>query len=571
MARNFPDLKDFARHRILNDVVGSVNREGQWKVLIVDDQMLSVANSVVSPYEIMERGVALVERMRPNKDRERLPEFDAIYLLCPTAHNVSILIDDFKSSSPQYQSAHVFFSASLSQNLLSELRSSNLVTSRRLKSVKEVPLRFLAFEPNVFLSPSLPPLSTLFPAPNASSSSITSLTGLSSSMEEFATVISALNLKPVIRFRKCALGVNNLAASKLASYLNLRSSPNDNSPSDCTILILDRIMDMEAPLIHELSYQALVFDAIPSSVKVPSSLVYRTSGNEERHVFLDESDEFWKTSRYQHIAEVCERLRDLAQCLPDSGLGNSQEMSIGDLRKAMTNLPGYQEQVRRVTNHLEITGKCLERISADKLHPIMELEQELVTGEDEDGKSIGTMGFKKVSDVLQGERLSLDICKRLLLLYFVSQEKSGSVPFKQRQHMINDLASIPSQEQGCFNALSSLTMTGFVNQRKARRSLRRRQLIDDSKYALCRFTPRFRAIVDDWLGNRLDNDQFPFLFPGTAVSRRNSKLIVYIIGGITGSELRVLNELAPDSQVLIGGTSIINPGEFVSQLDDLGK
>ncbi|KAL0215914.1 hypothetical protein P9112_008098 [Eukaryota sp. TZLM1-RC] len=560
--RSWPNLRTFVRNRILDDVVASVDPKKQWKVLLVDEHMLSVANAVVSPYEIMERGVALVEPLRPKDQRERLAEFEAIYLMCPTSNNVNLLIDDFSSSSPHYNAAHVFFSAPLSDTLLSLLKPSSLVTSRRLKSLKEVPLQFLSFEPNVFLSPSKPQLSSLFPS--SSSSSIATLPGINASMEELSTLLSAMGINhPVIRFRKTNNGINNVAASKLAALLNSKKSAGT---SDCTVLILDRGMDMVAPLVHEFTYQSNIFDLLTSATTAPSTVTYTGSNGEQRTVFLDDRDEFWIQNRCLHIAEVSERIQELLTSMPQSqSISDQSPKSIVELRSMMSSLPAHQEQVRNAANHLELIGKCFDQFKIEKLESVVGLEQELATGEDEDGNDI-TSTLARVNSVLNSNNLSMEVIKRLVLLYLVTAERSGGVDFRTKKSLLDDFAKIPQNEQDLFNCVTSFDMT--VHSTKKPRRFFRKKVIEESKFAFCRFVPRFRSIIDDFLAGRLDNDHFPTI---SGVPKKTSKLIVYIIGGVTGSELKVLSDLNVYEQVLVGSTAIVNTNEFLNQLSDLSK
>jgi hypothetical protein len=53
------------------------------------------------------RFVAVIESI--TKYREPQPEFEAVYLLMPTTHNVDRIIRDFSDGTRQYAAAHLFF------------------------------------------------------------------------------------------------------------------------------------------------------------------------------------------------------------------------------------------------------------------------------------------------------------------------------------------------------------------------------------------------------------------------------------------------------------------------------
>ncbi|KAL0244951.1 hypothetical protein GEMRC1_009031 [Eukaryota sp. GEM-RC1] len=566
---SWPNLRHFVRERILGDVVSSVSTKSAWKVLLVDTPMLSVANAVVSPYEIMEKGVALVESFRPSSQRERLPEFEAIYFICPTQNNVNLLMEDFQASSFQYSAAHVFFSAPLPDLLFDQLKTLILLLLAVSNALKKYHSNSWLLN---LLSSSLPhnqPLTNsslplLLP-------STPSLPGINSSMSELATFLSAFKLSPVIRYRKTSNGITSLCASKLASIISSLPKPKSSDvDNDVTLLIVDRGLDLEAPLIHEFSYQSVLFDLMPTATQCPSFVSFKIS-NEDRTVYLEDKDEFWETSKFLHVAEVSERLREIIATLPRDGGVSSDSMSIGQLRKVMTTLPGYQEQIRCLSGHLELIGKCLDQLNADKMHFTVDIEQEIVTGEDEEGRKVENL-LSKVTDLLENHQLPPILVKRLILLYLVSKEKEGDVQFQLKQRLVDDFGKVPKDQQGCFAALSSFDMVNHYNAKKSRKFFKKKaHIVDDSKYAYCRFVPKFRQVIDEWVGGRLDIENFPFVNSAHVTTRKTSKLIVYFVGGVTGSELKVVHDLSLHGQVLIGATGVINAGEFVNQMDSLGK
>lgn len=81
---------------------------------------------------------AVVELL--TKQRQPLPELNALYFLSPTEESVRILIEDFKNErKPQYQSAYVYFCSSIRTSIRAQLNSfirslpSNFATDNRAK------------------------------------------------------------------------------------------------------------------------------------------------------------------------------------------------------------------------------------------------------------------------------------------------------------------------------------------------------------------------------------------------------------------------------------------------------
>ncbi len=59
-----------------------MNPKSEWKVLIVDHVALRTLSSCCLMHDVIELGVTIVEDLL--KNRQPMPEFDAIYLMAPT-------------------------------------------------------------------------------------------------------------------------------------------------------------------------------------------------------------------------------------------------------------------------------------------------------------------------------------------------------------------------------------------------------------------------------------------------------------------------------------------------------
>nr|XP_060630574.1 syntaxin-binding protein 3-like [Anolis sagrei ordinatus] len=127
--------------------------------------------------------------------------------------------------------------------------------------------------------------------------------------------------------------------------------------------------------------------------------------------------------------------------------------------------------------------------------------------------------------------------------------------------------------------------TSASQQRKSSR----RNRSSEETYQLSRWTPIIKDVMEDTIENKLDSKEWPYCsqcpapWNGSgAVSARNkpksshlderksgSKLIVFVIGGITYSEMRCAYEVSQaykSCEVIIGSTHIITPKRL---LDDI--
>jgi syntaxin-binding protein 1 len=72
------------------------------------------------------------------KRREPLPQLVGIYFISPTDDNIKQLTRDFSlAQTPQYKTAHIFFSSKPAPQQLAAIREATHLVSR-LRTVKEV-------------------------------------------------------------------------------------------------------------------------------------------------------------------------------------------------------------------------------------------------------------------------------------------------------------------------------------------------------------------------------------------------------------------------------------------------
>jgi syntaxin-binding protein 1 len=78
------------------------------------------------------------------------------------------------------------------------------------------------------------------------------------------------------------------------------------------LFIVDRAMDLMAPLVHEFTYQAMALDLL--NVSDGDKLTYRNVINkgqvdeEDKEVELGENDKIWVANRHMHMKDLLEKL-----------------------------------------------------------------------------------------------------------------------------------------------------------------------------------------------------------------------------------------------------------------------
>ncbi|KAJ2901200.1 syntaxin binding protein 1 [Coemansia aciculifera] len=290
----------------------------QWRVVVVDRPSLKIISTVLKMPAILEQNVLAVQLV--TKNRQPYPDVDAVYVLVPSAESIAHVVNDFTATldPPQrskYAHAHLFFTGALSDDLFSQLSAS--AAAPFIKGIAE-----LYIEYNLFLTtPSDQPFYTLY-SPNATDL----LDGdLEASADRLLSVIASLGVRPYVRYY-CPPGSATSPAKAMASRLQLklddyfaherRKAENymKNQAPDLqtsTVIVLDRSVDVFAPLIHEFTYQAMVHDLI--DLESGDKYVYNTqaANGEVQRVeaeLAEAIDPLWTKLRHQHISVVSQTL-----------------------------------------------------------------------------------------------------------------------------------------------------------------------------------------------------------------------------------------------------------------------
>uniref|UniRef100_A0A1D1XCK2 SNARE-interacting protein KEULE n=1 Tax=Anthurium amnicola TaxID=1678845 RepID=A0A1D1XCK2_9ARAE len=413
------------------------------------------------------------------------------------------------------------------------------------------------------------------------------------------------------------------------------SLPTFPPQETCELLIIDRSIDQISPIIHEWTYDAMCHDLLNMEGNKYIHEVPSKSGSapEKKEVLLEDHDPIWLELRHAHIADASERLhekmtnflsKNKAAQIHHSSRGGG-EMSTRDLQKMVQALPQYSEQVDKLSLHVDIAGKLNKLIRELELRDVGQLEQDLVFGD---------AGTKEVINFLRTHQNSTPENKlRLLMIYaaLYPEKFEGDKGLKLMQ-----LARLSSDDMNAVNNMkyfggpdSKKTSTvGFslkFDIQKKKHAARKERPDEEETWQLARFYPLIEELIVKLNKGELPRDEFPCMndpsptFHGTSPSAsvrttqvqpphsmrsrrtatwarpRNSddgyssdsilkhassdfkkmgqRIFVFIIGGATRSELRVVHKLTSKlkREVILGSSSLDDPPNFITKLKLLSQ
>ncbi|KAJ3227967.1 vacuolar sorting protein VPS33/slp1 [Clydaea vesicula] len=587
----YSSLKACVKSRLLDDMI-KINT-GSYKILIIDEISLKLLNSVLTMSEIQDHQFALVETL--SKRRKAYLDYDAIYFIEPTIHNIQLVIDDFQA------------------------------LERLIFSLERPSTTYLLYNP---------------PTP------LSLKTELNLIAKKLSFVFGVLNEFPLIKFYNpptirniqnnfCnTVGFALLEELKELKKLTIQFGDNKPDNEKATVIIMDRGIDVAATFLHEFTYQSVfekvcvghTFQAMLADLvgfEENSKIRWDGEGSVNGFVTLDEKDPVWSEIRHKHIADAMDYLAENVQKFTtgnkaaqfaQQNLKNSNNSlaQISQLQTALSALPEFQEQKARFSLHTDLCKKCMDEYNSRKLENVSRVEQELVTGETNEGKS-SRLSVNSLYSLFDDPKIEKEEKLRLALLYLIS--KNGMTEDERERLLQHKNLLLNDSEKQAITNLSLLGVKLSVSYDKSRDyvnpffHLNRKSGVRDKKFDNCRFIPSLKAIAQDQIKGTLDEKLFPYIEKPVSVASTNGnvlqspalrntkaswatkrqpsvgsnssgstlssvkelkvtgpRIILFVLGGISYSEIRSAYEIMEETnrEVIIGSTSINSPYEFIN-------
>ncbi|KAK9762836.1 syntaxin binding protein 1 [Basidiobolus ranarum] len=328
-----------------------------------------------------------------------------------------------------------------------------------------------------------------------------------------------------------------------------------------------------------------------------------------KKVVLDENDKLWVELRHCHFDEcvpnLVNKLKELEERKMQSQTFERKDQAnkLNQLKKLVYSLPEYQELKAKCGVHISIASECSEYYKSHKIESIAALEQDLATGYRSDGKATQHM-LDEVLSILKDDGIHPDDKMRILILYVLSKDgvRTDSWEKIREQWDLNEVMGNNDAIQNLALLGARLTRTsGKPGAHIVKRLRGNGSNQSDIIYDLSRFTPVIKRVLEDEIHSDLNSDRYPYVrgleekLPITKeqnskdlrhykpqwTKRKTSgntdwifrdkskgKIIIFVAGGVTYSEVRSAYELAEyyNRDIFIGSTHIINPTTFLEDL-----
>ncbi|CAF3813017.1 unnamed protein product [Rotaria magnacalcarata] len=563
-----------------------------WKVLVMDRLATRIISASCKMHDIMSEGITIVEDIM--KKREPLGMLEAVYFIQPSERSVNELINDFDKANalvPKYKAAHVFFTEACNSDLFTKLTQSKC--AKYIKTLREVNIAFLPYERQVF---TLDSPDTFFISCDPSQSHVRA-GHLDVIAEQIATLCATLGEYPTIRYRsenEKLLEFAHAVQQKLNQYKADDSTMGEGGDkAKSVLLLLDRGFDAVSPLLHELTFQAMAHDLLKIEndvfeyeVQTPGADP-KTNPGQKQKVLLDENDELWTELRHQHIAVVTQsitkKIKDFAiqKRVKDSDRGERTTMK--DLSLMIKKMPQYQKELNAYALHFNIAEQCMNAYSRDSGEKLCSVEQNLAMGIDPEGERIKDH-MRNIVPLLLDTVIAVEDKLRIIMLYIL--HKNGYCTTPPDTHGITEEnldkllshALIPTDKKTIISNMQHLNLQIIQDQSRAPRRKnipQPRKERTETTYTNSRWTPYVKDIMELLIlicDNHIHSREFGgWMHNRKGAVRSGPRLIIFILGGVTYSELRCAYEVTQSNtkkwEVFVGSDHIVTPRQFLRDLE----
>ncbi|ORX89238.1 Sec1-like protein [Basidiobolus meristosporus CBS 931.73] len=436
--------------------------------------------------------------------------------------------------------------------------------------------------------------------------------------KKIASACYTLKENPIIRYFKPDGEINSCtvaeqlakAVEKELEHLSVKEKSylqNTTEPR-ASLIILDRTLDMKAPLLHDITYQAMAYDMldITDDRKYQYEITDNTNNVVEKKASLDENDQLWVKYRHTYFADTIKELVSELNKLTSKKLQNKPGMSpqamIQQLREAVFQLPDYQEFKEKLSCHFTMVTECKELFQTYNYAELVPLEQILATGEDAEGNTVKHMLDEVIH--LVRELDNDDNRLRLLLLYLTSKDGIREENLQTIRDQTGILAN--SEDDLTLNNITHMGVKVLKDSKKGTNLYKKLKSYGvKSKDETIRYDLMLKRVIENEIKQTLPEANFPFVkeqnqekelednvFPRALryldpqwIKRRDpavnggyrgslkGRVIVFMAGGLTYSELRTIYELTEDydRDIVVGTTNMITPHNFLKDLTELHR
>jgi len=594
-------LREIVKKRIIKNIIQDAQSKMKKKytVIVADDDTIKILHHCFRMHELNELDIGVVLNVRFPRERVKV---SPIYFLSPDYESAKAMCSDYANPKETKYAApvHAYFNSKVDRRIIELVKGENI--RKYMKTFSEVPCDFLVLEHRVFsLNGGYQSFNNLYRNKENRSDELETrarqLVGLCLSLEE----------EPYIRYSGSSRDAKTLAELYNQYFNDTKANMKDWTPNtehQSVLFIFDRKDDPLTPFLHSLDFQPMVYDLLNEDIVEKGTKIKNLNSSEQKRDELrampDENDQVWVKYRHQFIGEVVRKLpaqfaewqkQNAVAKMKRSGDGN-KDVNTKELILAARDMPQYQKLVKQYTTNINMASKLMGIFKDGGLRDVVQLEQDMATGIDEDGKKIDrTKMQKQFSDVLMDDEKPLELKLRTFMLYVISQ---GGMKPEQRRTLLKHGGFDDETEDlivnlGCLGVqLQSKhpgTQSGGCKQYW--KEVMKTAKATAETESITRHTSWLRWVLQSHQSNSLKEDDFKWIVKpqntgktkvgmsyrkhrgknndSKKVSGNRPKYIVFFLGGVSYAEIKTCYQLSreKDVDIFVGSTLLYSPQGYL--------
>lgn len=543
-------------HSYVNRMVGSESKS-KIKVLLLDKDTTPIISMCTTQSLLLKHNIYLVDRL-DNPNRDTMMHLQCMVFVRPTNDSIQALVDELRS--PKYSSYELFFSNIIRKSDLERLAESDdheLVTK-----VQEMFADSLVINRDLFSFN----LNHIYgTTPDSWNSD-----ALNRTVQGLIGLLLSLKQKPLIRYSKNSPMSRKLGA-EISYVMKQEHQLFDFRKSDTPpiLLLLDRKNDPVTPLLTPWTYQAMVHHILGvTNNRVDLSNVPEVSPDMKEIVLSSDQDPFFAKTMFLNFGDLGASIKDYVSHYQSRTKSNSALESIADMKRFIEDYPEFRKLSGNVSKHVTVVNELSRRVSEHSLLQVSELEQSLACNDSHNSD------LKSLRELLNLPTVTDDSKVRLVALYALRYQHHPSNAISSL------LQTLPPSQAAIVNGLISRYAGSqqrqenlFGNESFFARAQSGFKGLKGVENVYTQHTPLIQRIMTSLVKGKLKKSTHPFLdtgdLPSWALSdepsERPQDIVVFIVGGVTYEEARLISELNASLKgvrIVVGGTTVVSAESF---------
>ncbi|KAF5026406.1 hypothetical protein F66182_1534 [Fusarium sp. NRRL 66182] len=555
----------------INKVVGTNDGSAsKMKVLLLDRETVPIVSTAVTQSSLLTHGVYLTDRL-DNAAREKMRHLRCLCLVRPSPESVQHLIDELRD--PKYGEYHLYFTNVIKKSALERLAEAD--DHEVVKLVQEHFADYIVINPDLFSFGLTLPQQRIW----AGSPDTWNPDSLQRCSEGLVGVLLSLKKKPLIRYQK-----TSPLAKKLASEVRYLMTQEDSLfdfrkvDTPPILLVLDRREDPVTPLLTQWTYQAMVHHLLSiHNGRVDLSDVPDISPEQKEIVLSQDQDPFFKKNMFLNFGDLGGNIKEYVGQFQSKTKNNENIESIGDMKRFIEEYPEFRKLSGNVSKHVTLVSELSRRVAADNLLEVSELEQSLACN-DNHGTDV-----KNIQRLIQSPNVTPESKVGLVALYALRYQKHPSNSLAMLTDLLVAAGNVSPREADLVGKLVAYHTSLQASQSQGGISeifesagifsgtSSRFKGLKGVENVYTQHSPLLETTLQNLIKGRLKDQQYPFVEGGGSTKDKPQDIIVFIAGGATYEEAKMIAELnasSPGVRVVLGGTTIHNSATFLEEVDD---